>query len=455
MGNSSLPRRLVYVVNRRTVVDQATDVAMKIREALRNADVESPAGTVRRALRSLCIDPDNEASPVAVSTLRGELADNREWQADPARAAIIIGTVDMIGSRLLFSGYGVSRRMRPFHAGLLGQDALLVHDEAHLTPAFGKLVLRAAEWQRDRQEPRPLKVLELSATQRDKANGSAPFTLTDEDKAEHEVKRRLAAAKALHLVEATDDRAAAIAALVGCALTYADAQERIIIYVRSPKDAKEIAVTLSKQIGKDDVAVLTGTIRGHERDKLATNPLFEGFRARLDRPPPEQTRYLVATSAGEVGADLDADHMVCDLSTLNSMIQRLGRVNQLGRGAARVHVVEVPARGRDEEESGGVADERLKATKAALRSLRERDGAYDASPQSLRNLVDRLRKGKAIEAGETPLDKCFSKRPRLVPLTDILIDNWSLTRVDDLPGRPLPERWLHGVEGAEPDLNVA
>jgi CRISPR-associated endonuclease/helicase Cas3 len=122
-GGMHLPRRLVYVVNRRTVVDQATDTAIQLREKLR-APNDGPLIDVRRVLRDLCIDPNDEASPLAISTLRGELADNREWQADPARAAIIVGTVDMIGSRLLFSGYGVSRRMRPFHAGLLGQDAL-------------------------------------------------------------------------------------------------------------------------------------------------------------------------------------------------------------------------------------------------------------------------------------------------------------------------------------------
>jgi len=30
---------------------------------------------------------------VAVSTLRGELADNGEWKADPSKPAIIVGTV--------------------------------------------------------------------------------------------------------------------------------------------------------------------------------------------------------------------------------------------------------------------------------------------------------------------------------------------------------------------------
>jgi CRISPR-associated endonuclease/helicase Cas3 len=119
---ATLPRRLVYVVNRRTVVDQATDVAIKIREILHDSKAGGSAEVLCRTLQPLCIDPDDPSSPVAISTLRGELADNREWQADPARPAIIVGTIDMIGSRLLFSGYGVSRRMRPFHAGLIGQE---------------------------------------------------------------------------------------------------------------------------------------------------------------------------------------------------------------------------------------------------------------------------------------------------------------------------------------------
>ncbi|MBV9702094.1 MAG: hypothetical protein JO163_05155, partial [Methylobacteriaceae bacterium] len=109
-GIVRLPRRLVYVVNRRTVVDQATDVAMRLRERLRRAAADGVLQRVRHALGELCIDPIDDASPLAISTLRGELADNREWQADPARPAIIIGTIDMVGSRLLFSGYGVSRR---------------------------------------------------------------------------------------------------------------------------------------------------------------------------------------------------------------------------------------------------------------------------------------------------------------------------------------------------------
>ena len=225
--------------------------------------------------------------------------------------------------------------------------------------------------------------------------------------------------------------------MVQCALTYADKQKRIVVYVRSPEDAKKIADALVKNVGEDRVAVLTGTIRGYERDALAASALFDGFRARLNRLPPEQTHYLVATSAGEVGVDLNADDMVCDLTTLDSMIQRLGRVNRLGRSAAVVDVFELT---RKEEEPGD-EDERITATKDALRSLRQCDDGYDASPQALRALAGRI--------------DAFAKMPRIVSLTDILLDLWAMTCIDELPGRPPVARWLHGIEASPPDLYVA
>ncbi len=439
-GEVKIPRRLVYVVDRRTVVDQATDVAERLRANLRSAPTASLTAQVRDQLNKLCIDPTDDASPLAISTLRGERADNREWQSDPARPAIIIGTVDMIGSRLLFSGYGVSRRMRPFHAGLLGQDTLLVHDEAHLSEPFGRLIRGIAEVQQAQKAPHPLRVMELSATQR-RQDATAAFTLTEEDKAEDLVDRRLHAVKRLHFEAGAENEDVAIAKAVELALRYKEERKRVLVYVRRPRDARRIADELAKATDRSRVALLTGTVRGYERDLLAETALFKGFRSDPERPPPEATEYLVATSAGEVGVDLDADHLVCDLSTLDSMIQRLGRVNRLGGKdrQANVHVVEWPAKKDDAEK--GKLDKAILETKTALASLPKRDGAHDASPEGLRALADRR--------------EAFAPSPRAVPLTDILLDNWSLTRVKDLPGRPLPERWLHGIAAGEPDLSIA
>ena len=138
-AGASLPRRLVYVVDRRAVVDQATDFAERIRKRLQ----EPALGSVRRELGLA-----GRALPI--STLRGQHVDNREWLADPAAPAIIVGTVDMVGSRLLFQGYGVSRRMRPYQAGLMGCDTLVLLDEAHLSRPFERLLRSIEAERRDR-----------------------------------------------------------------------------------------------------------------------------------------------------------------------------------------------------------------------------------------------------------------------------------------------------------------
>ncbi len=76
-----VPRRLVYVVNRRTVVDQATREA----EDIRNRLGEIPE--LKAALQGLCALPTD--IPRAISTLRGQAADNAEWRSDPARPAVV------------------------------------------------------------------------------------------------------------------------------------------------------------------------------------------------------------------------------------------------------------------------------------------------------------------------------------------------------------------------------
>src|SRR5436190_14929574 len=68
-----IPRRLVYVVNRRTVVDQTTEEVEKLRSNLVGAGLDS-------ALKKLCAWECE--CPLAVSTLRGQFADNREWSTD-------------------------------------------------------------------------------------------------------------------------------------------------------------------------------------------------------------------------------------------------------------------------------------------------------------------------------------------------------------------------------------
>ena len=188
-----LPRRLVYVVDRRAVVDQATEVAENLRKVVSG----SPefAAALGLGTRSL-----------PISTMRGQHVDNKEWLADPATPAVIVGTVDMIGSRILFEGYGVTRKMRPYHAGLLGADTLIVLDESHLVPPFEKLLEAIAEdaaafGPQDealREIVPPFRLLPLSATGRTRSGD--PFGLTEDDLEHPVVKQRLNAPKRLEIV---------------------------------------------------------------------------------------------------------------------------------------------------------------------------------------------------------------------------------------------------------------
>lgn len=442
--NPQLPRRLVYVVNRRTVVDQSTTEAMRLRSRL--LDIETRH--LRNALDALAAVPATH--PIAISTLRGEFADNGEWRRDPSRPAIIVGTVDMIGSRLLFSGYGCGFRSKPQHAGLLGQDVLLVHDEAHLEPAFQSLLTAVAEEQRRSSEPRALKVLALSATARTEPD----FTLGDEDLDSAVVKTRLDAKKGLEL-HLIDDRKELPESVAKKA---AELDGKVVVFLSSVDHAEKCAQVLRKT-RKHSVATLTGTMRGAERDQLFKNPVFARF---LPRPgdgvkPQDGTVFLVATSAGEVGIDLSADHLVTDLPPFDALAQRLGRVNRYGEGDAQVHVycekLKEPPKAKsvgedgdeeqDDDKPGKRKDEYDYArffTRVLLGELPlRRDDRRDASPAALRALPRDVRSDAS-----TP-------QPDIHHVDGLLFDRWSYTTITDpLPGRPPVDEWLHGKAEWEP-----
>ena len=456
-GKITLPRRLAYIINRRTVVDQATNVVKQIRSRLL-----CPAGrdwvaheaalrTINCSLQTLASGPP----PLAVSTLRGELADNEEWKQDPARAAIIVGTIDMIGSKLLFSGYGDGHYHRAHHAGLIGQDTLIIHDEAHLTPAFSVLLRDVKKEQRKDCEPRPIHVMELSATQRSGEENDNTIRLEVEDERDDIVVERIDAIKRMRLhgcdndADTRDNRQRKIQEMVDLACCHNDSQARVLIYVRTPKDAQDVESKLRRKLKADQrIALLTGTIRGYERDNLERkNHAYKQFLHPEDASLAE-TVYLISTSAGEVGIDIDADHMVCDMTTLDSMIQRLGRVNRRG-GTGREARVDVVWTSDDENEKTS-NDKAVAKTLAVLRRWMQEnengDSTINVSPRSVRKLIGDLDGQEREES--------FSPIPAMPPLSDILLDAWSLTSVNKMPGRPEVAGYLHGLTNDPPTTYI-
>ncbi len=419
-NGAPVPRRLIYVVNRRTVVDQTTVEVERYKSAI---DSDPKLSAFKAHFESL-----------RISTLRGQHADKGDWCEDPSRPAVICGTVDMIGSRLLFSGYGIGRAKRPLHAGFLGQDSLLIHDEAHLEPAFQQLIETIQKQQRD-HEPAvswpKLTVMELTAT----TKASNPFRLDDQDYANDVVDQRMNATKQLLLHELADAKKPA-KELIEKALSFKTSGRAVLVFAQSVETVLEIQGAIEK--AKLPVQTLTGTMRGKERDALVLDKTFARFLPTTPEDATSGTVYLVCTSAGEVGVNISADHLICDLTTFESMAQRLGRVNRFGVDRSgkkiddcEVHVYVPTAAAWDDTNPLTVPRQRT------LALLKELNGS--ASPKALGNLPAEAR------------NAAFAPPPTILPATDMLFDAWALTTIPGkLPGRPAVEVYLHGLTEYEP-----
>ncbi len=511
-----VPRRLVYVVDRRAVVDQATSEALKLRAFVAsNADLQLALGLTQSP---------GYARLLPISTLRGQHVDNRDWLLSPSDPAVIVGTVDMIGSRLLFEGYGVSRKMRPFHAGFLGCDTLVVLDEAHLVPPFEGL-LRAIESrhnglaaQSDASHLVPeFKLLSLSATSR---GGGHTFGLSEKDLKPNTVTfKRLTARKRLTFKSLPDDQTLAeILAETAWGLTASGVEARkIIVFSHKPEiarkahDAVQALAMGDKRAGIPETTIrselIVGGRRVFERQRVADWLADNGFLGGADKAPQCPT-FVFATSAGEVGVDLDADHLVCDLVAWERMIQRFGRVNRRGEGDAQVIVVIEPepkptkaaekalqktAAERDEKEAKAVSDHEKRVELArALRKpfdLLPADGEeIDVSPAAIREFRLSTRAGSRMTGGAEATERtermaiimaaqccsdarrtlrnrraersailaaATSKEPLRPALTRALMEAWSMTSLLDHTARPRIQPWLRGwEEEVEPQTAV-
>ena len=478
-----LPRRLVWIVDRRVVVDQATEEAQNIRqkmchlESIEDHDVRKVLSVVEEEVCNACINHLDETIPLAVSTLRGELADNQEWKKDPSKLGIIIGTVDMIGSRLLFSGYGDGGYFRPYHAGLLGIDALIVVDEAHLSPALAKTIEQVEKHSAAAKHPfTPMRTVQLTATPR--GHSANTFLLRNDDEDMKDPTTSLAIrmkCEKMLFIHACDTTAeekekkrsdALCNEIISYAIRYAGTGQRVAVYVRPPKLAEKIHNALKKcdKIEKNNVGLLTGTIRGYERDQLEKGRVFKAFYNReyvTDTPDGGSTYYLVMTSAGEVGVNISADNMVCDLVSLESLIQRLGRVLRFGGlgKIARIDLVHTFGTAKDRKLYKKKIREKVQKTPEwkTLGFLEERD--QKISDESMPGNDPSNSETKGIDVSPWSFtanpfpEGAYSNVPWSPQVDASHIDQWSMTSIPDntFPQRRPVAPWLHGVKELFPE----
>lgn len=342
------PTRIWWLVNRRLLVDSTADHALGIRDALLDGASE-PLLAVGNRLRSLAAVPAD--SPIDVVRLRGGVAARRP--ADPSRPAIILATIPMYGSRLLFRGYGTSRTMRPVDAALAGTDSLVLVDEAHLARHLTNLIPKLAECSRGAEEVLPRarsrpQVVALTAT--GDATGGSRFDLTDEDEVSETIRQRLDAKKPTQ-VRTHPRHAVRHLAEAAVGLLKKARPSSCLVFANAPNTARRVFSALQTRFPPSaaEMVLLTGRTREREAKAIRRKILdrVDGMAAGRD-PVSVRSRHLivVSTQTLEVGADIDAEYMVTETCGVRALTQRLGRLNRFGGfGHAQCVYVHMPPEG--------------------------------------------------------------------------------------------------------------
>ncbi len=441
------PRRAFIIVDRRVVVDQAAERARSIADALRSPS-KPILQRVAEHLRRLAGHGDDTGTPLAWTQLRGGMARDEGWARDPAQPLIGASTVDQIGSRLLFRGYGISDGAKPIHAGLLGQDTLLFLDEVHLSEPF-RQTLDTVSMLRARASaslPAHWQAIEMTATP-----GHHPLDVfrLDEDQ-EHPdsqhptLKKRLQASKPAQTraVEVKGGEAKKREMLaremvneIQNLLAHHPHARTLALVVNRIDTARHAARLLKK--ARIDHILLTGRSRPLDRDRVLSDHRSR-IQAGRSRDPSASPFIVVATQCIEAGADFDFDALVTECASLDALRQRFGRVDRLGdlyeKGLSAPSVILARTDQLDENASDPVYGKALGKTYQWLES------------------TEQLNFG--IRQLGAPMDEeLLAPRARAPELLGGHLDLWSQTRPRP-HADPEVSLWLHGIQENVPDVLV-
>ena len=327
-------RRIFFVVDRRVIVDEAAEDAVKLAECLDKAAPDSELGKLAQSLRDL-----GGSRPLETAVLRGGIPRDNSWADSPLQPVVICSTVDQVGSSLLFRAYGTSEYGRSIRAGLAAYDSLIILDEAHTSRAFAKtleFIDKYRGWANVSLEL-PFTVVEMSATPRGDAIRETPEDLENEV-----LKRRWGASKRTKLVavEPHKDEEAAkggftglVEGLVREAGVLRDERGGKVIGViaNRVRTARRVHESLAKDEGCKAI-LLTGRSRPYDRDRIweKWKPVI-GLGGNRDS---QETVFVVATQCIEVGANLDFDGLVTEVASIDALEQRFGRLDRDGKHRA-------------------------------------------------------------------------------------------------------------------------
>lgn len=333
-------RRIFFIVDRRIIVDEAYARARFLAATLADAKsgiLKEIADRLRLLARGEPDGADRE-DPLAVFELRGGMYRSEAWARSPLQPIVVASTVDQLGSRLLFRAYGRGPGMWPVYAGLVGNDSLILLDEAHCAQPFLQTLQAVARYRNwaDVALPTRFYPVVMSATPPTGVDDIFHDESGEPSDPKHPLgKRQLANKPTVLKVAAKAKGKNAISelaeALVAAADNLAqDGRRAVVIFVNRVATARKAHGLLAGKHGARAV-LLTGRMRPIDKDDTVIErlkPLASSGSAEreLDHPV-----FVVATQTLEVGADLDFDALVTECASLDALRQRFGRLNRMGR----------------------------------------------------------------------------------------------------------------------------
>lgn len=356
-------RRLVYCLPMRTLVEQTASEAQKWIDALHLA------GHI----------PEK---PRAVILMGGE--DATDWDLYPEANTILIGTQDMLLSRALNRGYGMSRYRWPMHFGLLNNDALWVMDETQLMGVGVETSAQLNGFRSLWKLANPSPTWWMSATLDENrlatvdhacpSSGWPRLKLGNED--EVKAQPRLEAIKNLNKAPLSltksnkDTYAKELAAFV---LDKHVSDHLTLVIVNRVGRAQDLYSALKKAGRIESIALVHSRFRGTDR-QTQQDILLKGTGDRI----------VIATQAVEAGVDVSARVLITELAPWSSLVQRFGRCNREGafnaEGGADIYWVDL-----DYDNDKDLAPYTLAECQSARGELVKLVGS-SVSPHSLSNI---------------------------------------------------------------------
>lgn len=316
------PRRLVWCLPMRVLVEQTAE-------------------NICGWLDCLGIHGKVGDGKVSVHVLMGGEDDFKSWAEYPEEDMILIGTQDMLLSRALMRGYGMSRYRWPIHFALLHNDCLWVFDEIQLMGP-GLWTSAQLDWMRLKRFPtiKTCRSLWMSATigtsflttvdrKTDKLDQIQPYRPDMRNDPMTQVLRE--AKRPIGWFTPVEESTSPLAGQIAAAAESGHQPGTLALIVCNTVD---MARSVFDALQTDDKILLTSQFRRQDRQHHEQRLLdFEAKRRRYDgNPVPGDPGLIcVSTQVIEAGVDISAHRLWSELAPWPSVIQRLGRLNRDGK----------------------------------------------------------------------------------------------------------------------------